>query len=80
MEAETLTWGLELRGKVGCFSWKRHSLGESAGRASSVSTEDVICYISEFVCVMFMSHVSSVGSSRVGFLMQEMPCSDRRAV
>lgn len=51
LEAEALTWGLELRGKVGCFSWKCHSLGESAGRASSVSTEDVICYISEFLFV-----------------------------
>lgn len=78
MGSRSINLGLLVRGGDGLAAFHGSvTLRESAGSASSVSTEDVIYYINKFVCV---SPLSSVEYSRVGLLMQEMPCSDGRAI
>lgn len=62
MGSRSVNLGLGVKeGGLVALHGKHHSLGESAGSACPVSTDDAICYISECVCVMFMCHLFLCG-------------------
>lgn len=81
LEAETLTWGLELK-REGWLLFMEVSLSWWVSRKCQFCLHRRCHLLHQWVCLcnVYVSPFSSVESSRVGFLMQEMPCSDRRAV